>query len=228
MWLVIIDARRNSTCCYCIMYSSCCSHFTSHRTLQSVWHTHLARIWPQVCVSSCVHFLEIRGPYQLKTLNPWLKGVNKNVTATLSHNLSYMFLFFFFILLVHVHGFDSFILHSSDDSMTWPDPVLSLLLWPYMCLCCTVWLQCTSLFLCNIDTRINQSNLHDRDVLIFYFVSDYICFFCFASQEYISFRDFFLFVGLFSVLKQGLVSTSHSSPWMLTPCILLTLRLSQC
>lgn len=64
-------------------------------------------------------------------------------------------------------------------------------------------------------------------VVMFLFYYYYICFFCFASQEYISFR-FCSFVCLFPVLKWGLVSTFHSaSPCVLTPCIFWVLRLSQ-
>lgn len=129
------------------------------------------------------------------------------------------------------------VLYSSACNMTWLVPVPSPFLWLFRCLCCTVWLQCTSLSLRNSDTRINQPNFFTvtpmttcdtiacSDVSFFYYY--YICFFCFASQEYISFR-FCSFVCLFSVLKWGLVSTFHSaSPCVLTPCIFWVLRLSQ-
>lgn len=140
-----------------------------------------------------------------------------------------------------------FILHSSDDSMTQPGPVLSVLpLWPFMCLCCTVQLHCTSLFLCNIDTQhqISPMSILSRwwqrhvtqiacgDV---FFFGDLFLFSFFASQEYISFRDFlFLFCFCVLVLKKktnkknkgGLWALpTLASSWKLTPCILFSFKI---
>lgn len=122
-----------------------------------------------------------------------------------------MFFFFLFVLMV-------FILHSSDDSMTQPGPVLSVLpLWPFiMCLCCTVQLQCTSLFLCNIDTQHQSAQCpycqgdgsdmwrKSHVVMFFFFVfcGSFFCFVFLHLRNIFHLETFFCFVFVFLSLKK--------------------------
>ena len=96
---------------------------------------------------------------------------------------------------------------------------LSSLSDPSSCvLCCTVQLQCTSLFLCNIDTQHQsaQCPYYQGDgsdmwckshvvmffFFVFFFLRIFFLFCFFASQEYISFRDFLLFCFCVLVFKK--------------------------
>lgn len=134
-----------------------------------------------------------------------------------------------YIFLIHEFN-GKCVLYSSACNMTWLVPVPSPFLWLFRCLCCTVWLQCTSLSLRNSDTRINQPNfftvtpMTTCDTIA---CSDVSFFIIIISVSFVlHLRNIFhldfvrLFVCLFPVLKWGLVSTFHSaSPCVLTPCI---------
>lgn len=102
----------------------------------------------------------MRGSYWLKPYQLFFffcRGVDINVMVSLSQFLSEKAIFwlYWFTFLFLSCGF---ILNSSDDNKARPFLARRLLLWPFICLCCAVWLQ-----LCGIDAR---SNLPDTVTLM--------------------------------------------------------------